>query len=134
VFQVFENIDREHGRAWQQRAAPRDNQQPVYKDRREERQRPPGAERERKLFPVPRHMPSTSYPQRAASAGLAAIGLGNNLSLEADLDWNEEEEYSDSSHIPSSDYETPREGNSADSIDSEDEQDTNAQGMIVIRS
>jgi len=45
VFQVFENIDREHGRAWQQRAAPKDNQKPVYNERREERQRPPGAER-----------------------------------------------------------------------------------------
>jgi len=131
VFQVFENIDREHGRAWQQRAAPRDNANPVYKDKRDEKQRPPGAERERKLFPVPRHMPSTSYPQRTASAGLAAIGLGNNLSLESDLDWNDEEEFSDSSNIPSSDYETPREGNSADSADSEDEQDANAQAMIT---
>ena len=59
VFHVFENIDREHSRAWQQRPTGEKAREGEGKPKHEERARPPGAERDKKLFPAPRYVHNT---------------------------------------------------------------------------
>ena len=83
----------------------------------EERGRPPGAEREKKIFPAPSYVHNTSNSHLSQStlahkAGLSAIGIANSLPLEADLAWQEEYYSEGSSAVPSVDYVTPKEGNS----------------------
>jgi len=117
VFHVFENIDREHSRAWQQRPTGEKTKDVEGRSRYEERGRPPGAEREKKIFPAPRYVHNTSNSHASQSilphkAGLSAIGIANSLPLEADLAWQEEYHSEGSSAVPSVDFATPKEGNS----------------------
>ena len=139
VFHVFENIDREHSRAWQQRPTGDKTREGEGKAKVEERARPPGAEREKKLFPSPRYVHNTANPQPYSSqsplphkAGLSAIGIANSLPLEADLDWQEEFLSEGSSAVPSLDYATPREGSSEHSNnDDDDDHELDAQALVM---
>ena len=58
VFHVFENIDSEHTRAWQQRPTADKTKDGEGRAKYDERGRPPGAEREKKIFPAPRYVHS----------------------------------------------------------------------------
>jgi len=60
VFHVFEDIDREHSRAWQQRPTGEKTKDVEGRAKYEERGRPPGAKREKKIFPAPRYVHNTS--------------------------------------------------------------------------
>jgi len=138
VFHVFENIDREHSRAWQQRPTGKKTREGEGKPKYEERARPPGAEREKKIFPAPRyvHNTSNSYaPQNTLphKAGLSAIGIANSLPLEADLAWQEEYHSKGSSAAPSTDFATPREGNSDNDDDyyDDDDRELDAQALVM---
>jgi len=120
---MFGKNCREHTRAWQQRPTEDKTKDGEGRAKYDERGRPPGAEREKKLFPATRYVRNTpnSHTNTQAfqsslphKAGLSAIGIANSLPLEADLAWQEEYHSERSSALPSIDFATPREGNSDD--------------------